>query len=154
MRIIKLQNKKIKDILEKKGEIVKQGRALSAEIEEKAKTLVDAELEINGIKVDKKRNCSGKYEQFVKFFSQDNQYAITQNIQKELKSEVEALDKLNGFVNKYNGEVSRLIDKEKIELGEYESLSRVDLNKGGIEIEVLDNVEEYKKRYKEIKAKK
>ena len=154
MRIIKLQNKKIKDILEKKGEIVKQGRALSAEIEEKAKTLVDAELEINGIKVDKKRNCSGKYEQFVKFFSQDNQYAITQNIQKELKSEVEALDKLNGFVNKYNGEVSRLIDKEKIELGEYESLSRVDLNKGSIEIEVLDNVEEYKKRYKEIKAKK
>lgn len=154
MRIIKLQNKKIKDILEKKGEIVKQGRALSAEIEEKAKALVDAELEVNGIKVDKKRNCSGKYEQFVKFFSQDNQYAITQNIQKELKSEVEALDKLNGFVNKYNGEVSRLLDKEKFELNEFEVLNQVELNNGEIEVSVIDKLEEFKKRYKEIKAKK
>jgi len=154
MRIIKLQNKKIKDILEKKAEIVKKGRTLSAKIEEEAKNIVDKELVVNGIKVDKKRNCSGKYDDFKKFFNQENQIAINENIREELKDEIEELDKLNGFVNKYNGEVSHLIQKEKIELGEFEVPNKIELVKGVIEVEIIDNLEEYKKRYKEIKAKK
>lgn len=149
MRIIKLQNKKIKDILEKKAEIVKKGRALSAKIEDEAKKIVDKELVVNGIKVDKKRNCSGKYEDFQKFFNQENQFAINENIRKELKNEIEELDKLNGFVNKYNGEVSRLLDKEKFELNEFEVLNQVELNNGEIEVSVIDKLEEFKERYKE-----
>lgn len=154
MRIIKLQNKKIKDILLKKKEVVLKGRELSAEIEEEAKQIVNRELMVNGIKVDKKGNCSGKYEDFKKFFNQENQYAINQNIQKELTDELNELEKLNGFVNKYNGEVSRLLDKENIELGEFEVPHKIELNGNDIEVELLDNLEEYKKRYKEIKAKK
>jgi len=154
MRIIKLQNKKIKDILEKKAEIVKKGRTLSAKIEEEAKNIVDKELVVNGIKVDKKRNCSGKYDDFKKFFNQENQIAINENIQEELKDEIEELEKLNGFVNKYNGEVSRLLDKEKLDLGEFEVPHKIELKGNDIEVELLDNLEEYKKRYKEIKAKK
>ena len=154
MRIIKLQNKKIKDILEKKAEIVKKGRALSAKIEKEAEKIVDKELVVNGIKVDKKRNCSGKYDDFKKFFNQENQIAINENIQKELANELEELEKMNGFVNKYNGEVSRLLDKEKLDLGEFEVPHKIELKGNDIEVEVLDNLEEYKKRYKEMKAKK
>jgi hypothetical protein len=61
---------------------------------------------------------------------------------------------MNGFVNKYNGEVSRLLDKEKLDLGEFEVPHKIDLKGSDIEVEILDNLEEYKKRYKEIKAKK
>jgi hypothetical protein len=154
MRIIKLQNKKIKDILEKKKEIVLKGRKLSAKIEKEAEKIVDKELVVNGIKVDKKRNCSGKYDDFKKFFNQENQIAINENIQEELKDEIEELEKLNGFVNKYNGEVSRLLDKEKLDLGEFEVPHKIELKGNDIEVELLDNLEEYKKRYKEIKAKK
>jgi len=154
MRIIKLQNKKIKDLLEKKRDVVLKGRELSAKIEKEAEKIVDKELVVNGIKVDKKRNCSGKYDDFKKFFNQENQIAINENIQEELKDEIEELEKLNGFVNKYNGEVSRLLDKEKLDLGEFEVPHKIDLKGSDIEVEILDNLEEYKKRYKEIKAKK
>lgn len=154
MRIIKLQNKKIKDLLEKKRDVVLKGRELSAKIEKEAEKIVDKELVVNGIKVDKKRNCSGKYEDFKKFFNQENQIAINENIQEELKDEIEELEKLNGFVNKYNGEVSRLLDKEKLDLGEFEVPHKIELKGNDIEVELLDNLEEYKKRYKEIKAKK
>jgi hypothetical protein len=154
MRIIKLQNKKIKDLLEKKRDVVLKGRELSAKIEKEAEKIVDKELVINGIKVDKKRNCSGKYDDFKKFFNQENQIAINENIQKKLANELEELEKMNGFVNKYNGEVSRLLDKEKLDLGEFEVPHKIDLKGSDIEVEILDNLEEYKKRYKEIKAKK
>ena len=154
MRIIKLQNKKIKDLLEKKRDVVLKGRELSAKIEKEAEKIVDKELVVNGIKVDKKRNCSGKYDDFKKFFNQENQIAINENIQEELKDEIEELEKLNGFVNKYNGEVSRLLDKEKLDLGEFEVPHKIELKGNDIEVEVLDNLEEYKKRYKEMKAKK
>ena len=154
MRIIKLQNKKIKDLLEKKRDVVLKGRELSAKIEKEAEKIVDKELVVNGIKVDKKRNCSGKYDDFKKFFNQENQIAINENIQKELANELEELEKMNGFVNKYNGEVSRLLDKEKLELGEFEVPHKIELKGNDIEVEVLDNLEEYKKRYKEMKAKK
>lgn len=154
MRIIKLQNKKIKDILTKKKEVVLKGRELSAKIEEEAKKIVNKELVVNGIKIDKKNNCSGKYDDFKKFFNQENQIAINENIQKELANELEELEKMNGFVNKYNGEVSRLLDKEKLELGEFEVPHKIELKGNDIEVEVLDNLEEYKKRYKEIKVKK
>lgn len=154
MRIIKLQNKKIKDLLEKKRDVVLKGRELSAKIEKEAEKIVDKELVVNGIKVDKKRNCSGKYDDFKKFFNQENQIAINENIQKKLANELEELEKMNGFVNKYNGEVSRLLDKEKLDLGEFEVPHKIDLKGSDIEVEVLDNLEEYKKRYKEMKAKK
>lgn len=154
MRIIKLQNKKIKDLLEKKRDVVLKGRELSAKIEKEAEKIVDKELVVNGIKVDKKRNCSGKYDDFKKFFNQENQIAINENIQKKLANELEELEKMNGFVNKYNGEVSRLLDKEKLDLGEFEVPHKIDLKGSDIEVEILDNLEEYKKRYKEIKAKK
>lgn len=154
MRIIKLQNKKIKDILEKKRDVVLKGRELSAKIEKEAEKIVDKELVVNGIKVDKKRNCSGKYDDFKKFFNQENQIAINENIQKKLANELDELEKMNGFVNKYNGEVSRLLDKEKLDLGEFEVPHKIDLKGSDIEVEILDNLEEYKKRYKEIKAKK
>jgi|BioPla2DNA2_1021312.scaffolds.fasta_scaffold19427_2 hypothetical protein len=154
MRIIKLQNKKIKDLLEKKRDVVLKGRELSAKIEKEAEKIVDKELVVNGIKVDKKRNCSGKYDDFKKFFNQENQIAINENIQKKLANELDELEKMNGFVNKYNGEVSRLLDKEKLDLGEFEVPHKIDLKGSDIEVEILDNLEEYKKRYKEIKAKK
>lgn len=153
MRIIKLQNKKIKDLLEKKRDVVLKGRELSAKIEKEAEKIVDKELVVNGIKVDKKRNCSGKYDDFKKFFNQENQIAINENIQKKLANELDELEKMNGFVNKYNGEVSRLLDKEKLDLGEFEVPHKIDLKGSDIEVEILDNLEEYKKRYKEIKAK-
>ena len=153
MRIIKLQNKKIKDLLEKKRDVVLKGRELSAKIEKEAEKIVDKELVVNGIKVDKKRNCSGKYDDFKKFFNQENQIAINENIQKELANELDELEKMNGFVNKYNGEVSRLLDKEKLDLGEFEVPHKIELKGNDIEVELLDNLEEYKKRYKEIKAK-
>ena len=154
MRIIKLQNKKIKDLLEKKRDVVLKGRELSAKIEKEAEKIVDKELVVNGIKVDKKRNCSGKYDDFKKFFNQENQIAINENIQKKLANELDELEKMNGFVNKYNGEVSRLLDKEKLDLGEFEVPHKIELKGSDIEVEILDNLEEYKKRYKEIKAKK
>ncbi len=153
MRIIKLQNKKIKDILEKKAEIVKKGRALSAKIEDEAKKIVDKELVVNGIKVDKKRNCFAKYEVLQKLFNQENQIAINENIREELKDEIEELDKLNGFVNKYNGKVSHLIEKEKLELGEFETPNKIELVNGTIEVEIIDNLEEYKERYREMMKK-
>jgi hypothetical protein len=153
MRIIKLQNKKIKDLLEKKRDVVLKGRELSAKIEKEAEKIVDKELVVNGIKIDKKRNCSGKYDDFKKFFNQENQIAINENIQKELANELDELEKMNGFVNKYNGEVSRLLDKEKLDLGEFEVPHKIELKGNDIEVELLDNLEEYKKRYKEIKAK-
>lgn len=154
MRIIKLQNKKIKDLLEKKRDVVLKGRELSAKIEKEAEKIVDKELVVNGIKVDKKRNCSGKYDDFKKFFNQENQIAINENIQKKLANELDELEKMNGFVNKYNGEVSRLLDKEKLDLGEFEVPHKIDLKGSDIEVEILDNLEEYKKRYKEIRSKK
>lgn len=153
MRIIKLQNNKIKNILKKKEEIVLKGRELSAKIEEEAKKIVDKELEVNGIKVGNNRKCSGEYEKFVKFFNQENQIAINENIQKELADELEELEKLNGFVNKYNGEVSRLIDKEDIELGEFEEMRKIELKKDNIEIEVINKIEEYKQIIRELKNK-
>ena len=153
MRIIKLQNNKIKNILKKKEEIVLKGRELSAKIEEEAKKIVDKELEVNGIKVGKNRNCSGKYDDFNKFFNQDNQIAINENLKKELADELEELEKLNGFVNKYNGEVSRLVDKEKLDLGEFEEMRKIELKKDNIEIEVIDKIEEYKQIIRESKNK-
>jgi Mg2+ and Co2+ transporter CorA len=153
MRIIKLQNKKIKDILKKKEEIVLKGRKLSAKIEEEAKVIVNKELEANGIKVDKNRKCSGDYDKFVKFFHQDNQIAINENIKKELADELDELEKLNGFVNKYNGEISRLVDKEDIKIGEFEELRKIELKKEDIEIEVIDKIEEMKQRIREQKTK-
>jgi hypothetical protein len=153
MRIIKLQNEKIKAILLKKKEVVEAGRKLSNKIEKEARNILNREMIINGIKIDKDI-CSGKYEEFEKFFSNENKSAINEIIKKELAKEIEELDKLSGFINKYNGEVSLLVDKERIDVGEFERLTNIELVKGVIEVNIEDAVEEYKKRYKEAMKKK
>jgi len=150
MRIIKLNNEKIKDILKEKEVKVIEGRKLSSKVEKGARKIIDREAVVNGLKVNN-GVYSGKYEELKKFFNMDNQMAIEDIIKKELEEELAELDKLSGFINKYNGQVSRLVDKEKLELGEFERLTKIELDKGQIIIEVEDVIEEYKKRYLESK---
>jgi len=153
MRIIKLNNQKIKEILKSKEAVVKEGRRLSAKIEEEARKIIDREAVVNGLKVNK-GIYSGKYEELKKFFNFENQSAIETIIKGELSEDIAELDKLSGFINKYNGQVSRLIDKEKLEIGEFERPTKIELDKGQIIVEIEDVVEEYKKRYLEMKNKK
>lgn len=153
MRIIKLNNQKIKEILKSKEAVVKEGRRLSAKIEEEARKIIDREAGVNGLKVNK-GIYSGKYEELKKFFNFENQSAIETIIKGELSEDIAELDKLSGFINKYNGQVSRLIDKEKLEIGEFERPTKIELDKGQIIVEIEDVVEEYKKRYLEMKNKK
>lgn len=153
MRIIKLNNQKIKEILKSKEAVVKEGRRLSAKIEEEARKIIDREAVVNRLKVNK-GIYSGKYEELKKFFNFENQSAIETIIKGELSEDIAELDKLSGFINKYNGQVSRLIDKEKLEIGEFERPTKIELDKGQIIVEIEDVVEEYKKRYLEMKNKK
>ena len=62
--------------------------------------------------------------------------------------------KIGYKMDKLKDKTSVIMDKEKIELGEFDIISRVFIENGECKVEIVDRVEEFKKQLKEDSNKK
>lgn len=149
-----IQNETLKALLEEKKGIVEEGRKLSEEIEVKARPINDKLLSEKGVKIEGDV-YSGSYELLKMAFSLESMSVIGETVKAALSEELELMNAKQMQLDRINDQVNKEITDTvlpTVTLGEFEQITTIELTPEGVELKVVDVLEEFKMRY--LKAKK